>query len=406
MPSVLKRVTKYNENRLPEYTALKMHVMTEDVFRFFRGTCHLYYEDLSRDINWKDPTKVWICGDLHLENFGSYKGNNGIVYFDINDFDESIQAPLTWELSRFLTSIYIGADVVGYDTDTADKLIRQALEAYLRVLKQGKALIVEQQSATGLLQFFLDQVAQRKETAFLKTRVSFSKKQIRLIIDNKKTFPLKDKIRAKVVKSVRKWFHDTMPDKEVDILDVAFRVAGTGSVGLCRYIVLLKMGAKIHLLDVKEAAPSSLQPYVTLKQPIWHNEGIRITSLQDRIQQVSPRMLSHVNIDKKTFVLKTLQPSQDRMDMRLCKGRVPELESIINTMAQLSASGHLRNTGRQHSSITDDLIEFAGDSRNWQAPLLAYVKQYALKMRSYYDSYSTDYKVLNKSSIDIKRSIR
>ena len=37
----------------------------------------------------------WICGDLHIENFGSYKGDNRLVYFDLNDFDESILAPVS-----------------------------------------------------------------------------------------------------------------------------------------------------------------------------------------------------------------------------------------------------------------------------------------------------------------------
>ncbi len=72
---------------------IKYKLMTENMFRFFRGTCHLFYEDLSKTNTIPPAPLTWICGDLHLENFGSYKGDNRLVYFDLNDFDESILAP-------------------------------------------------------------------------------------------------------------------------------------------------------------------------------------------------------------------------------------------------------------------------------------------------------------------------
>ena len=52
---------------------------------------------------------TWCCGDLHFENFGSYKGDNRLVYFDINDYDEAALAPATWDMLRLLTSLQCGA---------------------------------------------------------------------------------------------------------------------------------------------------------------------------------------------------------------------------------------------------------------------------------------------------------
>jgi uncharacterized protein (DUF2252 family) len=45
-----------------------------------------------------DSPVFWICVGLHIENFASYKGDNCLAYFDLNDFDESILAPVAWEL--------------------------------------------------------------------------------------------------------------------------------------------------------------------------------------------------------------------------------------------------------------------------------------------------------------------
>ena len=83
MPTVFERILAFNNDRLPQLVKIKYQLMSEDIFRFYRGTCHLFYKDLSENISWADTTQTWICGDLHLENFGSYKGDNRVVYFEM-----------------------------------------------------------------------------------------------------------------------------------------------------------------------------------------------------------------------------------------------------------------------------------------------------------------------------------
>ena len=86
--SLIKRIRKFNADRDPEMLRLKYEALLESPFRFFRGTCHLFYEDIpEKSFILKSPG-TWICGDLHLENFGTFKGNNMLAYFDMNDFDE------------------------------------------------------------------------------------------------------------------------------------------------------------------------------------------------------------------------------------------------------------------------------------------------------------------------------
>src|SRR4051812_17715226 len=97
MNNIYQRITNYNKHFLPEILPLKYDALAENIFRFYRGTCHLFYEDL-KGVDLPPSPLSWICGDLHLENFGSYKGDNGLVYFDLNDFDEGVLAPASWEL--------------------------------------------------------------------------------------------------------------------------------------------------------------------------------------------------------------------------------------------------------------------------------------------------------------------
>src|SRR3569833_69752 len=94
------KIIAFNTGRLPDILPVKYDAMRENMFRFFRGTCHLFYDDLSKDSSFPDGPIAWISGDPHLENFGSFRADNDQVYFALNDFDEAILAPVTWEVVR------------------------------------------------------------------------------------------------------------------------------------------------------------------------------------------------------------------------------------------------------------------------------------------------------------------
>src|SRR5262250_1305437 len=104
MSNVEERITQFNRSFSENSLKIKYERMSENAFSFFRGTCHLFYEDLAKENNLAPSPQVWICGDLHLENFGSYKADNRLVYFDLNDFNEAVLAPSAWELLRMTTS--------------------------------------------------------------------------------------------------------------------------------------------------------------------------------------------------------------------------------------------------------------------------------------------------------------
>jgi hypothetical protein len=93
--AVAVAIHKFNQGRDPERLAMKYAKMRANPFTFLCGTCHLFHLRLPVERVLDDAPKVWVCGDLHLENFGSYKGDNRLAYFDIIDFDEAALAPCT-----------------------------------------------------------------------------------------------------------------------------------------------------------------------------------------------------------------------------------------------------------------------------------------------------------------------
>jgi len=188
MPDIYERITAFNEHLLPEMVKLKYEAMAENVFRFYRGTCHLFYEDLAQNNNLPPSPLTWICGDLHLENFGSYKGNNGLVYFDLNDFDEGILAPANWELVRMLTSIFIAFDNLELEPLKALNMAQMFLKSYSANLVNGKTISIDPRTAGGIVCTFLTTVAKRKQKELLKKAYGIKEKEIGFIHSTPRAF--------------------------------------------------------------------------------------------------------------------------------------------------------------------------------------------------------------------------
>ena len=58
MEPVTNRILEFNKDRNADILALKYQRMQESPFRFFRGSCHLFYEDLANENPFEDDTKV------------------------------------------------------------------------------------------------------------------------------------------------------------------------------------------------------------------------------------------------------------------------------------------------------------------------------------------------------------
>src|SRR5215510_5195513 len=136
---VAERILHFNQDRQPELLRMKLKKLRDNAFIFLRGTCHLFYEEWPTDSVLNEAPRVWLCGDLHLENFGSFKGDNRLVYFDVNDFDEAALAPCLWDVARLLTSVLVGADSLKIRSRDKQTACQLCLDAYCRALAMGHA---------------------------------------------------------------------------------------------------------------------------------------------------------------------------------------------------------------------------------------------------------------------------
>jgi uncharacterized protein (DUF2252 family) len=395
MSKLAERLIAFNKPLLPDMVQLKYEAMAENAFRFYRGTCHLFYEDLANAAPLPLSPLTWICGDLHIENYGSFKGDNKLVYFDLNDFDEGLLAPALYEIARMTTSIFIAFEALNIEEEKATKMAQLFLKTYAATLAGQKAISIEPRTAKGIVCDFLNSADKSTEKELLKKRTVSKNKKLILSLENEKHCKLDKKLRHELTAHVHEWIANSSDGPyNYEAKSVIFRIAGTGSLGVKRYLFLLKSTNtknKYLLVDMKQARPSSAQPYVNVQQLQWKTEAERVIGIQKRMQNVSSSLLSTTVFREEAYVIQELQPVKDTLNFNLLKDEYRDIYQVIDDMASLAASAQLRSGGIQGSSIIDDLSAF-GSSDTWQPAVLDYAAKYAQKVKLDYQQFLKDYK--------------
>lgn len=406
-------IKEYNTGRRPEILDLKYSIMAKDSFSFFRGTCHLFYQDLIQSgVKFRDPTQSWICGDLHLENFGVFKGENQLIYFDINDFDESTLAPITYDLSRFISSLYLSREFLGLFPKDLDDLAAHYLREFSETLVHGKAQVMEEPCATGIIQKYFKQIKARTKKTLLKEWMEDKSGKLRFKKTNSPILPLEEELKSSLLIQAAEFLAKYYPEKtnyqetgepkkntketkksEKDLriraLDAGFRIAGTGSLGLNRFLVALELEGKIKFLDIKEAQSSSIHLYQN--GPHWDSDSERICSIQTMLQGTPPALLSSWIFNNSHYVFRSIQPEIDKLNLLEIKAQKGKIKDIIGEMAVLTASAYIRSSGWKNSTNLDQLQAF-GSNTDWQEEVIQYGKNYTLQVQKDFEDFQKAFK--------------
>ncbi len=350
--------------REAERLAMKYAAMASSQFSFLRGTCQLFFDRLTATGAAPTGPPTWICGDLHLENFGAYLGDNGLTYFDLSDFDEALLAPAPWDIVRLATSVLVAAPELGIADKDASILCRAAIESWQAELALGRPRWIERRIATGIIADLMNGLKGRRTDKFLDRRSSVKKGTRRLTLGTGKALPVSDDDRQAIEDFA---LHLVPPQDEPDFFDVlecARRIAGTGSLGVPRFVILVEGDGSPDdnaLLDLKSARPSAVLPYSPVPQPKFDGEADRIVAIAQRCLAIAPSFLQSVGFQGGPFVLRELQPTADRLNLARDARRLPAFAEALGSMAKLAAWAELRATGRGGSATADALIDYAHD---------------------------------------------
>jgi uncharacterized protein (DUF2252 family) len=381
--NVWESIQTFNRQREPKLVAQKYLKMRQNAFAFFRGTCHLFYQDLPPESSFNLAPSVWICGDLHLENFGAYKGDARQIYFGINDFDEGVLAPCTWDIARLLTSILLAVESLSFDRADGERLMQVCLDSYADTLSAGKIGEIDEDNARGIVTDLLETLSHRKRSELLAERTKLIKDRRQLKFDDEKILAISQQQRIRVIQSIDNWARNRIDKDFFEVLDVGFRVAGMGSLGLDRYLILVEgkgSPARNYLLDFKQQQPSALAPYLLQPQPEWVNQALRVMQVQKLVQPAPPALLAAIEFNGGSYLLRELQPTQDKIELKIDRINLTQLEKLIETIGRVVAFAHLHSSGKMGAAIDRDLIKF-GQNLDWHLEMLNYASNYARQVR-------------------------
>jgi len=387
---ICQRIQKFNSNpeRDQELLQLKYKKMKENPFVFLRGSCHLFYEDWPSNSPLNQAPLSWICGDLHLENFGSYKGDNRLTYFDVNDFDESVLAPCTFDVTRLITSLFLAVDEIKSFSADPLALATLFLNSYTTGLGNGKARWIERDTAEGLVEVLLNEVQDKKRAKFLDKKAPVNNENVRKIeIKQDKTRPVTSSTFNDVKTALQKFAESQEHPEFFELIDIVWRIAGTGSLGLKRYLVLVEGKGSPddnYLLDLKQSIPPSLTTFISyFSQSRWNNESQRIIANQKKMQAIAPALLHSLEINGEFFVMREYQPTEDKIDLTSSDLNLDQqsLEKLMTTLGNIVAWSHLRSSGRNGSANAEALVDFAQDNW-WHQEILNYADSYSQTVRA------------------------
>ena len=236
----------------------------------------------------------------------------------------------------------------------------------------------------------LGNVIGRTRLQLLKARTVRTDKGRRLRL-NDRALPLGKTQRAELKAFIEGFGAARGQQRFYRLLDAARRVAGKGSLGLERYVLLVEGKGSPrgnYLLDLKRAVPSTVSNGQHDRR--WTTEAQRVVTTQRIAQAISPALLHAVTIGGRSFVLKELQPMTDRLDLARWDGRIERLESTIASMGAVTAWAHLRTCHRYGACTPEDLQRYVSGSK-WQRVLPSLAARCSERSWQQWSAYSKAY---------------
>jgi len=319
----------------PDAFRQKFRKMASGPFAFYRGSACIFYADMERaEDRWADErtSRVWIQGDLHAENFGTYMDGDGVFVFDVNDFDEAYLGHFTWDIKRMAASVALLAWMKAISDADIASLIETYVRAYLEQVRYFVESDHDHEYALRL-ETTDGEIREILLKTRLNTRVDLLDK-LTLIDENfERRFrrspgvrDLDDAERAKV-HTAYKAYLDTIPDAKrfrsltYEVKDIVGRKGfGIGSAGLPTYDILVEGPTQALendvVLSMKQgnvAAPSRIVRDERIEHYFKHH-GHRTAVSQRALQAHADPWLGYTEIDGVGFVVSELSPYIEDLD--------------------------------------------------------------------------------------------
>ena len=416
-PDPIALLRAQDDDRMPDLVPIRWGRMSASPFAFYRGSAALMAADLAPLP--RTGLTVQLCGDAHLSNFGLYGSPERELLFDVNDFDETLPGPFEWDLKRLAASFVLASRNNGFDESVARETALAAVRSYrehmtayaeMHELDVWYSHIV----ADELLDMARASRAVKKvagkagmklaEKTFAKARSRDSLQaagKLTEVVDGSRrivdqpplVMHLKELDENEATASLFAQYKATLEDdrrellERFEVVDIARKVVGVGSVGT-RCIIVLLLGRDSDdplFLQVKEAGPSVLEPY--LGRSRFVHGGHRVVAGQRLMQAASDIFLGWMTGKPagRQFYWRQLRDMKGSVETELLKA--PGLEILATMCGWTLARGHARSghriaiasylgvNDRFEQAVADFAQAYADQAEKDHATLLKAIKQ-------------------------------
>jgi uncharacterized protein (DUF2252 family) len=363
---IIQELLEFNKDRKPKGLAIKYARMAVDAFAFFRGTLHLFAHEWSEVQPADGGPEILSCGDLHIENFGAYETDDGIFCYDINDFDEALLAPAAFDLVRVSASVLLAAEAWGHDADHARQTVELLLQEYCRSVGAAGADNDELtlQHGSGPIWELLAKSAVNTVADLLDHHTEIGHGNLRRITRCDKHPELSENRVKKITRAVEAYGSQHGATAAFRVLDVSGRIAGVGSLGVRRALVLVEGDGSPDgnkLLDIKEAWPSAAARWVGRPIPGEPNEAQRMVDAQRSVQVRPTAGLDVLQIGTSWYRMRAMVPDENRSKLDRLKEDPERCRAAIVAAGQIVGRAHVR--GASHAKTSTELGAFASAKR-------------------------------------------
>ena len=359
----------------------KYRKMARDPHAFYRGTACLFYNDVTTDKGESDDwavhgaERIWIHGDLHVENFGTYLNSDGRLIFDVNDFDEAYVGRFTWDLQRFAASLALVGWQKALPEDAIRKLIARYARSYLAqvshyVQSDEDDFAIRLDNAHGPVLTALV-AARTMRRADLLDDVTSMQSGRRRFTEDDTTRRLKRDERAEVVAAFRGYL-DTIPqskrfDRELfyELRDVVGKTGfGIGSAGLPAYNVLVEGYSQALdndvVLSMKQANVPALSRFVDTSEvdAYFEHEGHRTVVSQRALQVHTDPLLGYTSIQGTGYVVSEVSPYEVDLDWDEIN-EPDDMRAVVDLLGRATAKIHCASDEDSHQDLVDFQVEEA-----------------------------------------------
>ncbi|PPK52753.1 DUF2252 family protein [Marinobacter persicus] len=364
---VIRAIEKNNSSLANADRQQKYQLMAESPYRFFRGTSHLFWQDMFNDWRFSlfggvPGSQTWIQGDAHVYNFGAFANHDGDVIYGLDDFDDAVVSDYQYDLWRLAVSLVLDTRENGrFDGDDCLDALEQLAEAYLAMATDYQDNDLDEEvhftrkTADKPLKKFLKKVDKKKGRGKMLEKWTRLQKNGKRVFDT--TLPKLRRLSPQGRKRFIEAFETYRAAREgvssdfFQLKDVARRVsAGTGSLGTTRYYALIEgeegdEGDDI-ILDIKEqVGPALLLAMSEEEREAYANaypsEGERHAQAFHALAEHPDQYLGWLELDGKVFSVRERSPFKDDFDTgKLTKKS--HLKKMAATWGEVLATEHKR----------------------------------------------------------------